>query len=182
MGRDRRSRPSPSGCPRRGTQALRYARRGKGRPRHVQAPHMPMPRVSTNAKPTAGRASRVRYRGFSSANRTAPCRGARSRARPAAPPRTVRRLRVPLRHARRCGRKALPAAPPRHVKRRAPGRDIASSAPGHLNRARRLGRAALQRSAAEHIRSWARFVSAELLNQRRFICIPSFWLLSARSS
>jgi hypothetical protein len=45
-----------------------------------------------------------------------------------------------------------------------------------------LGRAALQRSAAEHIRSWARFVSAELLNQRRFICIPSFWLLSARSS
>jgi hypothetical protein len=94
---------------------------------------------------------------------------------------THHRPRVPPRHARRCGRKALPGAPPRHAKRRAPGRDIASSAPGHLNRARRLGRAALPRSATEPTRSWARFVRAELLNQRRFICIPNFWPLPAHS-
>jgi hypothetical protein len=46
---------------------------------------------------------------------------------------------------------------------------------------RRLGRAALLRSAMEPTRSWARFASAELLNQRRFICIPSFWPLPAHS-
>src|SRR5262249_44351867 len=43
------------------------------------------------------------------------------------------------------------------------------------------GRAALQRSATEPTRSWARFASAELLNQGRFICIPSFWPLPAHS-
>jgi hypothetical protein len=130
MGRDRRSKPSPSACPRRGAQELPFARRGEVRPRHAraEAPRTPMLRGSTSVKPIAGRASRAPFRGFSNANRAVQCRGARSRARPDEPPGAVPPLRVPLRRARRCGRRVLPAAPPQHVKRRAPERDIAGSA------------------------------------------------------
>jgi len=131
MERGRRSRRSPSACPRQGARALRFARQANAKPRRAPAaaPNTPTRRAKASASPGDGRASRALCRVSSSVNRAAWLRAHRSRGKRAARLR-VARLRPGLpRRGKRRRQRALRGALRQRRKRLGPGRVADVDAP-----------------------------------------------------
>ncbi len=138
-GPDRRSRRLPSGCPRPGAQAWRFARLRKERPRRALAgaPSTPTRQASTSAGPIAVPVSRVPCLEFSSTSRAARRQAGPCRAMHGARPRGELPPSARLRRAKLCGRRASRVARQRRGKRLGPERVTTGDEGPHCGRGAR---------------------------------------------